>query len=291
MEEFEKYVRPVNRASAIALLRRPDCVSIPLFVRPKPLAWRDETADRIVDLSALGLDAIRVSTDGSMVIGALATLEQIAASDLLRSQTRGLLNQAAKQTAPPGIRSLASLGGALQDRSGPFDLALALLALDARAEIWTDETGERMLAVEELFARGEGALQRGELLAGVRFELPWQPGWSWSLQRIARTARDEAIVAAVALVKPGKDGASFQAAALAISGAGPFPQRCLLAEASLAGEGMTAERIARAAALVRENCQPQGDHRGSADYRRAMAGILARRALEAACKEATCASI
>jgi CO/xanthine dehydrogenase FAD-binding subunit len=283
MEEFEKYVRPADRAGAIALLRRPDCVSIPLFVRPKPLAWRDAAVDRIVDLSALGLDAIRVSMDGSMVIGALATLEGIAASDLLRSQTRGLVNQAAKQTAPPGIRSLASLGGALQDRSGPPELALALLALDARVVIWVDETEERLLAVDELFAKGERALQPGEILAGVRLDLPWQPGWGWSLQRIARTPRDEAIVAVVALVKPG-------VAALALSGAGPYTQRCLLAETSLAGEEMTAERIARAAILVAENCQPQGDYRGSADYRRAMAGTLARRALETACKEATCAS-
>jgi CO/xanthine dehydrogenase FAD-binding subunit len=291
MDNIEKYVRPKDRASAIQLLRRPDCVSIPLLVRPKPLAWREVSADAdaIVDLSALGLDAIRESADGSIFIGALATLEQIASSTFLQAQTKGLLCQAAKHTAPPGIRSLASLGGALQDRSGPAELALALLALDARAVIWEDETGERTLAVEELFAQGEAALKRGEILAGARIALPWQPGWSWSLQRIARTPRDEAIVAAAALVKPGADGACT--AALAVSGAGPYPQRCILAEASPAGEGMTQERLDRAAALVMEACHPQGDHRGSAEYRRAMAGTLARRVLAAAWKETTCASI
>ncbi len=291
MDKIEKYARPKDRASAIQLLRQPDCVSIPLLVRPKPQAWREVAADAdaIVDLSALGLEAIRASTDGSIFIGALATLEQIAASSLLQAQTKGLLCQAAKHTAPPGIRSLASLGGALQDRSGPAELALALLALDARAVIWEDEIGERTLAVEELFAQGEGALKRGEILAGARIALPWLPGWGWSLQRIARTPRDEAIVAASALVKPGADGACT--VALAISGAGPYPQRCFLAEAALAGEEMTQERITRAAMLVMEACHPQGDYRGSADYRRAMAGTLARRALEAAWKEATCASI
>jgi aerobic carbon-monoxide dehydrogenase medium subunit len=289
MDKFEKYVRPKDRASAIQLLRRPDCVSIPLLVRPKPLAWRDVEADRFVDLSALGLDSIRRSADGSIFIGALATLEQIAASGLLQSQTRGLLSLAAQQTAPPGIRSLASLGGALQDRCGPPELALALLGLDARAVIWEDETGERKLAVEELLALGDSALQRGEILAGARISLPWQPGWGWSLQRIARTPRDEAIVAAVALVKPDADGACTTA--LALSGAGPYPQRCLLAEAALAGKPLTEEGIARAATIAMETCHPQGDYRGSADYRRAMAGTLARRALKTAWKEATCASI
>jgi carbon-monoxide dehydrogenase medium subunit len=291
MDEIEKYVRPKDRASAIQLLRRPDCVSIPMLVRPKPLAWREVAAgaDAIVDLSALGLDAIRASADGSIYIGALATLEQIASSSLLQAQTKGLLCQAAKQTAPPGIRSLASLAGALQDRSGPPELALALLALDARAVIWEDERDERSLAVEELFAQGEAALKRGEILAGARIALPWQPGWGWSLQRIARTERDEALVAAAALVKPGADGACT--AVLAVAGAGPYPQRCLLAEASLAGEELSEDRIARAAALVSEACRPQGDFRGSAAYRQAMAGTLARRALAAAWKESTCASI
>jgi carbon-monoxide dehydrogenase medium subunit len=102
-----------------------------------------------------------------------------------------------------------------------------------------------------------------------------------SLQRVARTPLDEAIVAVAVALQPG-DGVVARAR-LAVSGIGQSPMQVEAAEAMLQSQVLTSELIDELAANIMESADPNYcDYRGSAEYRREVAGVLARRALAAA---------
>ena len=100
----------------------------------------------------------------------------------------------------------------------------------------------------------------------------------WGEARVARTPADEPIVAAVAVVE--LDGGIVRQARVALVGAWREAARLAEAPSALLGGPLDGERIRAVAAAVEREVAPRGDFRGSAEYRRAMAGVLTRRALE-----------
>jgi CO/xanthine dehydrogenase FAD-binding subunit len=122
------------------------------------------------------------------------------------------------------------------------------------------------------------ALASGELIVEVHFDRPSAYAGG-ALARVARAPRDEAIVAAAALVEMA-DGVCRQVR-LAIAGAGK-PQRMASAEHILEGRPLNNTWLQKAVEAIEAEVTPVSDFRGSAEYRRAMAGVLARRAVEGA---------
>ena len=108
--------------------------------------------------------------------------------------------------------------------------------------------------------------------------IPLVEGMRWGEACVARTPADEPIVAAVAVVEM-SDGLVRQAR-VALTGVWPEPVRLAEAPARLVGGPLDEEHIRAVAEAVEEKVAPTGDFRGSEEYRRAMAGVLTRRALE-----------
>jgi len=104
-----------------------------------------------------------------------------------------------------------------------------------------------------------------------------QGGIRWGEAHVARTPADEPIVAAVAVVEV--DDSTVHQARVALTGAWPEPARLAQAAAQLVGGPLDEEHIRAVAEAVEEEVAPRGDFRGSEEYRRAMAGVLTRRAL------------
>jgi len=214
----------------------------------------------LVDLTGVdGLGAISTLADGSLRIGAAATLEAIAEHALVRASWPAL-SQAAEVVAGPTHRAAATLGGNLcQDtrcifynqsewwRSGNGyclkyqgdtchvivkndrcyatyhgDVAPALMVLGARVDI-VGPAGRRGIAVEELF-REDGAghlsLERGELVAAV--ELPPASGWktAYAKARI-RDAVDFPLAGVAVALR--RDGDRIAGLKVAITGANSAP--------------------------------------------------------------------
>ena len=214
----------------------------------------------LVDLTGVdGLGAISTLADGSLRIGAAATLEAIAEHALVRANWPAL-SQAAEVVAGPTHRAAATLGGNLcQDTRCIFynqsewwrsangyclkyqgetchvivkndrcyatyhgDVAPALMVLGARVDI-VGPAGRRGIAVEELF-REDGAghlsLERGELVAAV--ELPPASGWKTAYVKARiRDAVDFPLAGvAVALRREGDRIAGLK---VAITGANSAP--------------------------------------------------------------------
>jgi CO/xanthine dehydrogenase FAD-binding subunit len=95
---------------------------------------------------------------------------------------------------------------------------------------------------------------------------------------VARTPADDPIVAAIAVVEI--DGGVVRQARVALTGVWPELVRLAEAPAQLIDGPLDEERIRTVAEALEKEVAPKGDYLGSEEYRRAMAGVLTRRALE-----------
>jgi aerobic carbon-monoxide dehydrogenase medium subunit len=276
-----QYFRPKDWASAHDLLARPDLQAEAMFIAPRPLALTEVEAGAWVDLSQLDINYIK-STSGKIHIGMLATMEDLNQSELLHAQAGGMLCQAAYLSATLGIRNLASIGGAITARQGPAEILLVLLALEARLVIQAPGLKQRQLSLADFLAGGGQDLGRGEALVEVFFEDASAAGGS--LERVARTPRDQAIVAAVAAIRV--KGKVVESVHLACSGASLQPERLPEVESLFNGQQVTEELLKKAADWVSGHARPVADYRGSMEYRRAAAGVLCSRAVKFAWKQA-----
>jgi CO/xanthine dehydrogenase FAD-binding subunit len=147
--------------------------------------------------------------------------------------------------------------------------AAALLALGATVTVEGDD-GPAEVPLESVLQR-----QANGLVSALHIELG---SVRWGEARVARTPADEPIVSAVAVADI--DKGVVRQARVALTGAWPEPARLAKAPARLVGGPLNAERIQAVADGVAEEVDPRGDFLGSEEYRRAMASVTTRRALE-----------
>jgi probable selenate reductase FAD-binding subunit len=200
----------------------------------------------VVDLQALRLDRIETLGDATVRIGAMATLQQIADSPALPVVVR----EAARRERPSTLRSQVTLGGCVAAREGDSELLAALLAHDAAVNT-AGRDGPTRSELAEFLAGAP--LDRGRIITNVTV---CTSGVA-AAARTARTRADRPIVAAVARVTAAGERR------LALAGVAATPV-------------MVDER-----ARWGDELDPPGDFRGSGEYRRALAVVLASRALEA----------
>ena len=242
------------------------------------LKLRLADASTLVDLRRL--DELRyVRREGGRVaVGALTTHGEVAGADELRGGLRALA-EAARSVGDAQVRNRGTLGGSLAHADPSADLPAAVLALDAEL-VARGPDGERTLAAADFFhGLWTTALGSGEVLTEIR--LPVADGAGGAYRKLEQKASGFALVGAAAVVET--DGDACRRAAVAVTGAGSAPLRLPEVEARLAGGPLEEERVRAACEDAGAAVEaPQDDHHGSADYRRAMAGVLARRAVLAA---------
>jgi carbon-monoxide dehydrogenase medium subunit len=180
-----------------------------------------------------------------------------------RPDTPPLLRQTLTATIPWQTRNETTVGRALASPRVAPQWVAALLALGATVVVEGEE-----VPLEEMGRSRPSGLHVP----------PGGPDRRWGEAHVARTPADEPIVAAVAVVEV--EGDVVRQARVALTGVWPEPARLAEAPARLAGGPLDEGRIQEVAAAVEEEVAPKGDFRGSEEYRRAMAGVLTRRALE-----------
>jgi carbon-monoxide dehydrogenase medium subunit len=218
-----------------------------------------------------------IDASNGLRLGALATHGALARAPQVRAHAAALAATFAA-VATVRIREQATLGGNLAHADPAQDPPVTLLALDAVA-VARSKAGERRIPLDALFVDVfETSLERGELL--VRVELPPPPaGARATYMKFLPTTRDDyATVSVAAVVATGASGACTHAR-IALGGAGPVPLRARDAERSLIGRRLDDAAIREAAALAAAATDPIDDLRGSAEYKRAMAGVWTERAL------------
>ncbi|HUF34169.1 MAG TPA: xanthine dehydrogenase family protein subunit M [Acidimicrobiales bacterium] len=221
----------------------------------------------LVDVGRLDdLSYVRDAGD-HVAIGALTRHRALETSELLAEQAP-ILPFVAGLVGDPQVRHRGTIGGSLAHGDPASDLPAAVLALGGSL-VARGPGGEREIAATDFFEGFlETALADDELLTEVR--VPKAAGAGWSYQKFNRRAQDWAIVA-VAAVHNGTTG-------IGLVNMGSVPLRARAAEAALASGASAAD----AAAVADEGTEPSADLNASEEYRRHLARVLTRRALEAA---------
>ncbi len=277
LSHIKEYHRSTDVAETSHLLARSDIVTVPLAGGTRLVAAGIPGAQAVADLRDLGLNTIEVAADG-LHLGAMVTLQMIMDDPCPGTWAGGMLAEAARHSATRNVRNVATLGGTVAT-AGPLDeLLLALLALDAQMSL-VNLAGKRHLPLADFLANPAGHLPQGTLIAELI--LPALPsGLGTGLARVARTPTDQPIVAAVAALAVA-DGRCTHVR-LALTGVASRPLRLPEIETMLTGQALRPDDLAEAGARVPALIEPLADFRASAGYRREMAGVVARRALQTA---------
>jgi carbon-monoxide dehydrogenase medium subunit len=234
-------------------------------------------ADHLISLERVpGLAGIRAEADG-LHIGALTRHRDVEISPIVK-QGWPLLAEVFSRVATVRIRNQATVGGGLAHADPAQDPPAAFIVLDARVKV-ASKNGERTIAIDDLFTDYyETSIRPGEMLTEVI--VPPVPAGAKGvyLKFLPRTADDYATVAVAALAQ--KQDGSVGRLKVALSAAAPTPVHATAVEQALAGQRISAQAIRQAAEAVAGQVDPLDDFRGSASYKRDMAVVFTRRALE-----------
>ncbi|MBI4198244.1 MAG: xanthine dehydrogenase family protein subunit M [Chloroflexi bacterium] len=234
-------------------------------------------ADHLVSLQRIpGLRRIHLQSDG-LHIGALARLRDVETSPLVKEHAP-LLAEVYRQVATVRIRNQATVGGGIIHADPAQDPPPALLVLDARLRL-VSRAGQREVPVREFFLDYyETALRPGEVLTEVIVPLQTKHARAIYLRYTPRTQDDYPTVSVAALARV--ERGVCREVRVALGAAAPTALRVTAVEEALGGKRVSQAAVRRAAALVAEQITPLEDFRGSADYKRDMAVVFTRRALE-----------
>jgi carbon-monoxide dehydrogenase medium subunit len=237
---------------------------------------------RVVDLGRAGIDAITVA-DRLLRIGAMATYADLLASADVRDRAPLLARMAAGITGGAAIRAQGTVGGSLVAARPQSDAPAVLVALGGRAVV-AGPAGERRIPVSELIAGPmRTTLAADEVLVAVELAAH---GAGCGYVKLKRGESSWPIATAAALIEAGPDG-RCRTARLALGGVAGTPVEVELS-ALLGGAarspGVLADAAAMAAAAIED---PWEDVLAPAAYRAAVAGPVARRAIDMAWEDAT----
>ena len=237
----------------------------------------------LIDLGTVpGLRGVRVDGD-TLTIGPLTVHADVASSDLVRKHVSGLAD-AASVIGDPQVRNRGTIGGSIAHADPGADFPVILTALNA-SFVLQSPAGKRTVAADNFFCDFYStAMAANEVLTEVRVPVP-PSGGGTAYDKLAHPASGYVVVSAGALVIRQPSG-QCASARVAIGGMGSHPVRATAIEATLQGQPLTPEVIAAATAKAVEGTDPDDDSYASADYKRHMATIYARRAIEAAVKRA-----
>jgi carbon-monoxide dehydrogenase medium subunit len=211
----------------------------------------------------------------------LTKVRAIETSPLVRTRHPALA-EAADVLGTPPIRNLATIGGNIGRASPASDLGPPLIVHGAVATI-VGRRGSREELVENLYA-GPGLTSLGpdDIISSV-FVPSSDPGFGSAHLKIGPrgSGTDIAVVGVSAGVTLGDDGA-ISTAGIVLASVAPIPMRARAAERALLGNAPSADVLAAAGEAAAAECRPIDDVRASASYRKAVTGVLTRRALSAA---------
>ncbi|MES2790487.1 MAG: FAD binding domain-containing protein, partial [Planctomycetota bacterium] len=182
------------------------------------------------------------------------------------------LREAAKGVGGPAIRHKATLGGNLVAARFDGDGCVAVLAMPTIVEVASLERGTRQVQIDEFFKEKEGltSLLPDELLTRIIIPANWRTGW-YEIGK--REGASHSIICCAIGISPQGD------VRIALGGAGPSVCRSKAAEDQIKRDGLNPAAIATAAQAVITEVSPESNLHASANYRRAMCGVMVKRVL------------
>jgi xanthine dehydrogenase FAD-binding subunit len=242
---------------------------------------RHNPVDVLVDINSIPeMNSIKIS-DGSLFIGAAVPLNQVVSSPLVKKHAQAL-KEAADLIGGPQVRNTATLGGNVAHALPAADGSIALLALEAKAEV-ASFAGRRMVLMTDLFVGpGCSILQTGEeILVGFYLSLI-ETGSASAFQRVMRPQGVALPIINMAIWIQ-REGERMTDLRIAVGPAGRIPCRAFETEKLLKGRKYDVDQLEDAFdILLNETHFRSSPRRASVEYRRRLATMLFRKVLSSA---------
>ncbi len=228
----------------------------------------------LIDITRMGYAFVE-GKDGKVRIGATSTLTQVLEHPLARRYAGGVLAEALSRVASPPLRNMATLGGAVVSAHPWADIPTVLVALGAEAR-WQGEREEKA-ALEDLYEKPFRKIFRQAVVLEIAL-----PAWSgaFAFEKVARSAYDIALLNAAAGL--GVEDGRVVWARIAVGARPHRGERLSWLEQALVGEKPAPELWNKVAEEVRARVEVEDDRRAGGGWRREVAGVCVRRALERA---------
>jgi CO/xanthine dehydrogenase FAD-binding subunit len=244
MPQLKAYHRPGSVAEALQLLARPGINTAVIgggaYITPR----LSESIDEVVDLQAVGLDDVSYAGQ-RLTLDAMVHLQTIVEDE----QAPVLLRESARREGPNTLRNMATIGGVVASPDADSELLAALLVFEAEVKVQTMSSLKDIPLAD--FLDDAPAALGGGLVISVSLST----GGKTASDRVGRTPADQPIVAAVARMNE--------------------QAKILLALCGVAHTPVLVDPNSVKAAV-----NPSGDFRGSGEYRRQMAAVLAKRVID-----------
>ncbi|MCE8548447.1 xanthine dehydrogenase family protein subunit M [Ruegeria pomeroyi] len=230
----------------------------------------------LIDLQDVGgMSDIEIDAD-TIRIGAMVTQHDIIDNEAL-AQAAPILREAALQIADPQVRYMGTVGGNVANGDPGNDMPGLMQCLDATFTV-VGPDGERDIAAREFYeaaymtARGDE-----EVLTAVTIPVP-MGGYAYEKQK--RKIGDYATAAAAVQIV--KDGGSCVSASIAMTNLSDTPIYSEAAGDALVGTSLDDAAIKAAVAAMLDDIDPTEDNRGPVAFKKHVAGVILRRAIERA---------
>ena len=238
----------------------------------------------LVDIGRIK-DLAYIREDGDQIaIGAMTTHYEIESSALLQNICP-LLPDCASHIGDVQVRNKGTIGGSVAHSDPAGDWPAAVIALNAQL-VAVSANGERTIKDGDFFVDLlTTALAPGEILREIRIPKP-NGSFGHSYQKVRHPASGFAVVGVAVSLMLGADG-SCKSASIGVTGVASKVYRAVAVEAALKGQQMNDQTIAAAAAYATDGVDANSDLYASEDYRRHLAQVYTRRAIQDAWAHAT----
>jgi carbon-monoxide dehydrogenase medium subunit len=283
------YVRPPDLAGVLRILREREGEAKVLsggYSLLPLLKLRLAQPAILVDLrDVAGLDGI-VRTDDDVRIGGRATHRSILADDGLAAALP-IMREAAAGIGDPQVRNWGTIGGSVAHADPASDWPAVLIALHATL-VLVSESNERVVPARGFFLDPfVTAIEPTEVLTEVRIPLPGARSGS-AYQKLERRAGDFSTVGSAVSVALGEDG-RISSVGIGLTAVSDAPFEATHAEDAIRGARPSDEMIREAADAAARQSRPVSDSHGPAEYKRAMAAEMTKRAIHLAVQRALAA--
>jgi len=228
---------------------------------------------KLVDITGItALKGIK-EEDGEIVIGAAVTYADIGADKLIKNKLP-FFGEAVPQIGDLQVRNHGTIGGSLAHADPAADWPALVLATDATIEVQGSNGKRRIKATDFFTGLFSTALEEKEIITAIRIPIPVE-GTKANYQKFSQPASRFAIVGCAVIRFP--DGKTN----IAFTGVAENAFRDSNAENEVSGKELNDETISAAVDAAVNNVTVLGDHFASEEYRKHLAKVYLKKALEA----------
>ncbi|QQK74719.1 xanthine dehydrogenase family protein subunit M [Salicibibacter cibarius] len=240
---------------------------------------RLSTPKYIIDINHIE-DFSYIKLDGDHIaIGALTRQTEVENSSIVEKYCP-LLQEAIRYVGHAQIRNMGTIGGTIAHADPSAEVPCVLSTLRGEIVVANVEE-ERVVSPEEFFLTYMlSSLEPTEVIKEIRIPILSKDS-GYAFEEIARRDGDFAILEAIAVIDLNENG-QVAAAKIGVGGAGPTPEILEDVEDFVVGKELTDNVLDDACEQIKDILEPDSDLHGSAEYRKDLASVLVKRALETA---------